>query len=109
MDRSSQPVAAAFAPMQERQGLRSRAARRLDRVHTSRLTVNLRDARNQGGSESAGGGVIQTFLLKSRQVMDSGTREDGEVLDRFCEGAQLPRQPALWYGRARLRQGCSGT
>jgi len=32
MDRSSQRVAAAFAPMQERQGLRSRAARRLDLV-----------------------------------------------------------------------------
>ena len=64
--RSSQPVAAAFARMQERQGLRSRAARRLHLVHSGRLTRDLGDARNQakaalspwnGGVSSGGIGV----------------------------------------------------
>jgi hypothetical protein len=45
MDRSSQPVAAACAPMQERQSLRSRAARRLDLVRRGRLLSVGGDAR----------------------------------------------------------------
>jgi hypothetical protein len=50
MDRSSQPVAAAFAPMQERQGLRSRATRRLDLVLSERAVSVSQDARSSFGA-----------------------------------------------------------
>src|SRR5215218_1246671 len=54
MELDSADGAAAFSPMQERDWSRSRGAGRLELVHSGRLTLHLRHARNQARTLLAG-------------------------------------------------------
>jgi transitional endoplasmic reticulum ATPase len=74
MDRSSQPVAAACAPMQERQGLRSRAARRLDLVLCGRALRAGGDARltRRGSAPGLCGQRENVVFIEKRRSAGGG-------------------------------------